>query len=237
MSVAFRSLSSVAYGNQPDISIAPPAGIADSDLLLLVHLYGCASPPAPPVTIPAGFTLLDGFPYAIAQAGTAFEVQTRIAWKIAASESGDYVFVHNANPSEAVMLAFSGAKNAAPDITMNHGDGIDGTNGQVSTALSITTHTADALVAFIAHNWELYGGASPPTGTTPTFTERLDSHSNLTYVATGILAASGATGDKTHANLNALSEAWSAFLVEVQSAASGFHATPYYSMIGSNRNV
>jgi hypothetical protein len=218
MSAAFRSLSSVAYAVRADTVISPPAGIEDGDVLILVHLIGDGNghPPAS-ATLPDGFQLLPGFPSTVNDTA-GFYLTARIGYKVASGESGDYTVTHATEYSEALMFAVSGGMNAAPAVTINTGA------GTTSTATGLTTSGGNSLVAFIAHNWSLYGSGEPPTGSSPTFTERFDSSANLTYLATGVLAAEGATGDKTQANLNNVGNyPWSAFLLEVRSAPPPFN--------------
>jgi hypothetical protein len=63
----------------------------------------------------------------------------------------------------------------------------------------LTTPNNSALVVCAACAWDAIGaGAVPPTGTTPTFTERYDPGTGgVLYVSDGVLATAGATGDKT----------------------------------------
>jgi hypothetical protein len=219
MSADFRSLSSVAYGGgHTNTTIAPPAGVQDGDVLVLVHLIAAGFDAVPSAALPAGFTLLAGFPTVASVDG--FEVDTRIAYKVASGESGDYVVSHVAATSEATLFAVSGGAATAPPCTINTGSGV------TATALGLTTQGPNSLVAYIAHNWELWGGDkngavdAPPSGTTPTFTAQLDSAAQLSYVATGALVSAGATGDKTQASLNISGEPWSAFLLEVAAASA-----------------
>jgi hypothetical protein len=93
-------------------------------------------------------------------------------------------------------------------------------------------------VAFIGINWDDYTNASltAPTGTTPTFTERLDSSTTIIYVATGELAAAGATGNKTHTNSNTSgSSPWLTFMVAVESPGGGVTLAGRVSLLGVGR--
>lgn len=209
MAAAYRSHSATTYATRTNTTITAPAGIQDGDVLLLAFLVGGGSPPTP--TLPSGFTLLSGYPSTVTDAG--FSVTLRVAYKVASSESGDYTVSHSSAPSQGLMIAVSGASGTVQGTVAT---GI----GQTSTATGLTTGADDSFVAFLAHNWELYGAASPPTGSTPTFTERLDSSSSLMYYADGVLATAAATGNKSHTNLNIYtSEPWQAALVEVRAAA------------------
>lgn len=212
MTAAFRSLSASAYGvAHLNTVLAPPAGLADGDLLVLIHLIGGNYGLVNVATMPDGFTLLPGFPSR--SPVSSFEIDTRIAYKVASSESGNYTVMHDPATTEGLLFAVSGST-GIPVCTLNSG------TGTISTATGLTTRAANSLVAFIAHNWELYGGADPPSGTTPTFTEQFDSDTQLSYLATGVQITASPTGDKTHANLNSTGDPWSAFLMEILSPES-----------------
>ena len=207
---AFRSLSNMTYGSRTNTTITAPSGIVDGDILILALVIGKSGSAPPAATLPAGFSTIQG-PNET-ETGTFF-VNRILAWKVASGESGSYTVTHASASSQGVMLCISGASGSTPVSSDNECN--DVSDGQTTTALSITTPSNNSLVAFIAHNYAGYTGiASPPTGTTPTFTEQLDT--GLMYVATGVLATAGATGNKTQANGNgAIGDMWGAFLVAV----------------------
>ena len=233
MAVAFRSLSTVAYGSRGGTTVPVPTGVADGDILIIAFAIGQSNslggPDTP--TIPSGWTVIQG-PSRVQDTG--FSVDRRLLWKVAASESAGYAFSHVSNNTCAVAIAISGGNTGATPVSSSNGrSNGDAADATVTTALSITTPAADSYVAFIVHNWSLYGAASPPTGTTPTFTERADPADNLWYTADGILASAGATGDKTQAfNLNGGgaggSQAWGAFLVAIGPSGAAPTAYPWH---------
>ena len=215
---AFRSISSTTYATRTNTTVPAPAGIQDGDVLLLVFLRGNggANPATP--TWPSGFDLVSGYPTTVSD-GTDYRVSKWVLKKVASGESGDYTVTHANGASQGVIVAVSGSDGTVV-ATQNAATTPAGTT--TATATGLTTGADNSLVAFVVHNWDLYGAASPPTGSTPTFTERLDDASSLLYVATGVLATAGATGDKTHATGN--SEAlypWSASLIEVRAGGGG----------------
>ena len=221
---ALRSMSNTTYASRTNTTITAPSGIADGDILILSFILGGASPPS--ATLPAGFTLLQG-PNTRTVSG--FSVIRRLAWKYASGESGDYTVTHTSSSSQGAMLCISGGVFATPVSSDNSG------TGTTTTATGITTPSNNALVAFIVHNWALYGSASAPSGTTPTFTEQLDSASSLMYVATGVLATAGATGNKTQANGNSAPDGWGAFLVGVGNVLpTGALATDTFTRANEN---
>jgi hypothetical protein len=211
MAAALRSLSRTTYTSRTNTTITAPSGIVNGDILTLGFITGRAVAGDPGPTFPAGFSLKSGHPQFVTL--STFWVYIWVAEKTASSESGDYTVTHSAMSSQGVIFCASGAE--ASQVTYNSG------TGTTSTATGLTTGTDDALVAFVAQNWQLYGTASPPTGTTPTFTEQLDAADSLIYAATGVLATAGATGDKSHANLNTAGDPWQALLIGWDAADAG----------------
>lgn len=206
----YRSFSKTDYlGAQVNTVIPAPAGIVNGDLLLFILIIAGTTPVTP--TPPAGLTLLSG-PSTVTDL-SSFNAVRRLYYKFAASESGSYTFTHASSTSQGLCICVQNPNGNAPTATTNGG------TGNVSTALGVTTLSANAWVGFVDHNWVLYAGtASPPTGTTPTFTERYDAANSLMYFAEGVLAAQGATGDKTHPNQNTDNTAtyvWGAYLITV----------------------
>ena len=202
---AFRSISTMTYADRSrPVSIIPPTGIVDGDNLFLVFIVGESAEVT--ITPPAGFTVLQAQNIVTV---SGFTVTRILAWKRASGESGNYeVEMSGTNHNcQGIMIAVSGASATTPVSSDNEG------TGTTTTATGITTPSNNSLVMFIAHNWALYGAASPPSGTTPTFTEQFDSATSLIYVATGVLATAGATGNKTQANGNSSSDGWAAYLV------------------------
>lgn len=214
---SYRSLARTTYGSRTNTTITAPAGIVDGDILLFALIMG-ADPSAPTPTPPAGVSLLSGPSDARDVSAAGFTVTRRLYWKLASSESGDYTFTHATCSTEGLAICVQGGT-GTPTATTNSG------TGSTTTATGLTTATNNAYVGFIAHNWELYGTASPPTGTTPTFTEEVDASDSLLYYADGVMATAGATGDKTHTNLNSSSGGWGAFLVTVDAAGGASGAT------------
>ena len=205
---ALRSMSSTTYTTRTNTTITAPAGIQNGDILILAFLVGGASPPT--ATLPAGFAVLQGPSEAT---DGSFIARRQLAWKVASSESGNYTVTHTSSASQGVMLCVSGASGSTPVSSNNAWTGTG--TGDLIIATGVTTPSNNSLVAYIVHNWELWGAGTAPTGSTPTFTEQLDSATSLFYVATGVLATAGATGDKTNSATQPDSSAWAAFLVTV----------------------
>lgn len=199
MAVALASSSSLAYGNRTNTTLPAPSGITDGDVLLAVMF--AASDPGVTVTPPAGWTVLTGFPlvYHRGQPGYTYRLYAFV--KVASGESGNYTFTHTTADSEGWLGRYTGAStsapiNPAPAVDTDTGD--VGTNGPEDSGTdlnpgSITTEVDGSMVVFIGSTWDA-ADFTPPTGTTPTFTERLDG--TALFVADGVMATAGNTGNK-----------------------------------------
>jgi len=201
MAVDFGSISNTTYASRTNTTITAPSGIEDDDVLYLFHLLGSASPPTP--TPPAGFVVADtpvGETYPIDASDGSFILSLRVWRKTASGESGDYTVTHSAASSQGVIVRVTGADTGNPSDPLPSFVLSDGSPSAADTTVpSITTEVDGALILLFNWDWaDTTNNLTPPTGTTPTFTERLDT--TLCYVATGILATAGATGSKTMAN-------------------------------------
>jgi hypothetical protein len=180
----------------------------------------------PTVTPPAGWAVASGSPHSLVMASdTGYGSHLWVFWKIASGESGSYVFTHTAADSQAIMYRITGADTTAPltpagTTNTNYNDTPGGV-GKQATALGLTTANNDSLVIYAVALWD-GGPGTAPSGSTPTFTERLDT--GALYIADGVLATAGATGNKVNAsNFTAQNAAsvWRALLVAVQAPGAG----------------
>ncbi len=216
MAAAFRSLAGTTYASRIDTTISKPTGTVDGDILIMMHIVGGSPPPT--TTLPSGWTTFSGYPLSVADGG--FQIDTILAWKLASSEGASYTVSHGGpaqHNSDGVIVAVSGATSTGIQAGSSNGTGTS------STATGITTSGSNALVLWLGHNWSLYGSAAVPAGPTPTFTERQDSGTSLIYVATGVLAAAGATGNTSQSDNDngAGSDPWRVALVGVESPSAG----------------
>lgn len=216
MGAAYRSSNYVAYGTRTNATVTAPAGVQNGDVILLFFLIGAGTPPTP--TPPSGFTALSGFPVTVSSGG--FSVKNYCWYKVANGEPGSYTVSHSSASSEAYVVAVSGGgTGSAPAATTNSG------TKTTTTALSITTAAANAFVMFASQDWgDTANALSPPSGSTPTFTTRLNENgTGILFVADGVLAAAGATGNKSITNNSANSTAspWTGYLIKVESASGG----------------
>lgn len=214
---AFVSDSFVNYGTRTNTDITAPGSIVDGLGLLIVFEIGALNPPGVPTpTPPAGFNILNNYPVTRADSN-GFTVDTYAWLKIAASEAGNYQVVHSSASSNAYMVAVSGINTVSPvspNPTVNNG------LGTTATALGLTTPVDASFVLYWCSKWN-FPGITPPGGTTPTLTTRLDGSATLLFTSTGIMSPQGATGDKIATGLpNAGNEPWASGLISLQAAAA-----------------
>lgn len=216
--IAVGSSSTLTYGTRTDSTITAPSAIANGNVLVAVlHVGDATALPALAVTPPAGWTELTGSPVALDRADP-YTLSLRFYGKVASGESGDYTFTHTSAQTEGIIYRITGADTTSSftpnPVTNNFQDLFD---GQLTTGLSITTVRDGSLVIMASDAWDGPGLAVPPTGTTPTFTERYKG--SAVYFCDGVMATAGATGDKTHVNGNGSQGLpWTSVMIAVQPA-------------------
>ena len=215
---AVRSVSNTTYASRTNTTITAPASIADDDILLL-GILTVNDPDAVDTTPPTGFTLLTNFPIDVTDGG-GLNMEFRVYWKTASGESGNYTVTHASSSSQGWMVCVQDADTISVTPTVNNGTAAS------TTALSITTTVNDSLVILMAFDWgDSANNLTGPTGTTPTFVEKIDV-APLIYVTAGVLATAGATDNKTMANNSSTGSPWGATLIVVQPAAAAPGSTP-----------
>lgn len=221
MGCAIRSTSNVAEGTRTNTTFTAPSGIQNGDRLVIFLMTGANGGLA--ATPPSGFTALTSFGATFQSQFGADPWRTRLyGWeKVASGESGNYTCTHSNGGSGGIMYAISGAhaSTAAATAVTNHAEGTGGAN---LIAPTITPSANNAAILWIGQSWDAFGAASPPSGTTPTFTEYRNTTTNEgMYSAAGILATAGATGSKTVTSGQGDSRPWLAALVSIEQAAGG----------------
>lgn len=209
-SPAIESITNTAYGTRTNSTVDAPDDIADGDRLVALVLMG-GSGGAPTPTPPDGFTLLPGtWPFSVSSGG--FDLDFYAYSKLASSESGDYTFTHANGVAQVTMIRVSSAGLFDPAPTQNTG------SRTVSTASGLTTVEDGSLVIVAGFDWEDQSSITPPSGATPTFTGQLDVV-NM-FIASGVLATAGATGNKTWTNGNSDSAdaPWGATMIAITPA-------------------
>ena len=212
----------VSGSGQVNTTVPRPEPMSDGDILLMMFIISGEGIP----TFPAGWSTLQG-PSSQTHSESSITLTRYLLWKIASGESGDYLITHSSYRTASILLCITGAASATPVSTNNGGLGF------TTTALSVTTPANDSLVCFFQSNWTAFGSGTPPSGTTPPFTERWDDATTILYEADGVLSAAGATGDKSVANVNLnATDPWGAFLVAVGPSGAAPAGQPYRKRTG-----
>lgn len=209
--ISFVGSSATTWATRSNTAVTAPVGVADGDYILLGILTGAATE-APDPTPPAGFTLITGFPSDISDPG-GFNVETRVYAKFAASEGATWTFTHTSCSAQGFALVYRGVDATTPlDVAATVATRAStGLGATPSVATGLTTVTAGAWVVFIEHDWgDTTNNLTPPGGTTPTFTERIDT--TLVYAADGVMSTAGATGNESLTNNNTSGSAQSQWM-------------------------
>lgn len=202
-----RSASNAGNATGTNLTVTPPAGIADNDILLAVLYREGGS-----WTLPSGWTQL--FDVADFNANATVTV----AWKRAASESGSYTFNLSASVWRiATMVAIQGAVTTGSPFD---GTGSDAPNSASIVASSISPATAATLIVFLTANFD----GVPLTASSSGMNLRVGlGGCEIWDVAQ---AASGASGSKTFTQTGIGAGNWVGFLVAVASVAAGGSTPP-----------
>jgi hypothetical protein len=178
---AVRSISTISYGSRTNLTLTPPAGLVNNDVLLgfVVNTQiGSAANTA--ISLPLGFNPL--FNYVVTDGNGTF-LRGVAGWKTAASESGSYTFNTASGNSEGILIDISGAVNAGNviDVFEIQGGSVistssapGGTQSVTATASSITTTMVDDLTIYLTSAFSGYPNAAAPAGITPLLNDLLN---------------------------------------------------------------
>jgi hypothetical protein len=224
VAVDYATSSTVTEATAANATYTAPTGIVDGDLLLIWQEFFSTGTVVTP-TPPAGFLVVPGVTWPLVVTPTGATGHVWFWFKIASGESGNYTVTHASSVRRGKMVRVTGADTTAPFLpfpTQNVG-----TASTTYTFLGLTTVVANTLVMVFGSDWnDTANNLTAPTGTTPTFTERIDIPGE--YLATGVLATAGATGNKTMTNNSTAvaGSGWLASMVAVQPVS----ATPAQSL-------
>lgn len=202
--------TSVAFGVRTNTTLTAPASISDNNGLF-VWIAGPTSISAPD----GSWTLIDHLDHTSLE-----DAQLWIWWKRAASESGNYTFTHSAGASQGFIIRASGMQTSGDPIEFHTTNASTGESDTTVTGLTGTTTVNDSGVVISSGHWDDLGGITPPTGTTPTFSDFYDvgaASVSILYVAGGVWSSSGATGNKTYTAV----AAWVCSMFSVKPQVSG----------------
>lgn len=209
MAIAFVSGSNTAYGPRTNITIAPPAGLADGNIMVAQIAVGDGAIRTPGT--PTGWNVF-GTDFSDNAAG--FFVNNRTFWKRALSESGSYTFTTISSSSSAGWIGcYSGCIATGTPLAATLTN--TGT-GTTSTGLGITTTAPNSFLLWLGQDFaDTTNPLSPPTG----MTERLDAV--VIYTADQLIASAGPTGNRTMTNNSGSSSPWGVRMVELLAATGG----------------
>lgn len=220
MAITVQSFSTVNNGNRSNTSITAPTGITNGDLLVICMITG--QNPAVTPTPPSGFTAITGSPFNMTSAGAdPYKVLLHCWIKTASGESGSYGTTHGTADTSVVMFRLSGQAGTPVSITPVFEDHSGAVGGSAVIAPTITTTVDGSLVIWMGGCWDGFGATSPPTGTTPTYTEYINESGGVFYVAAGVLNTAGATGAKTVNAAQAANKPWLAVHIVIDASAGG----------------
>lgn len=203
---AFRSHTLSTYGSVANAVLDKPVGTAQNDVLVAALIQALSSAPVN-ATPPAGWTAIGSF---LAPTDGGFFAKFSLWWlRAGAAEPATYQWSLAANNNcQGFIGAYSGcigSGNPVDVFSQNSANAI-----LVATALSVTTTGPNRLLLYLGHSWDIADVAPPAS---PPMTERADS---LLYAADQVIAAAGATGDRTQTQTS--NNPWSACLVALKGA-------------------
>lgn len=233
-------MSSVGYGTRANTGLTVPTGTAENDILLFLLFLG-NDPTDITASLPSGYTTLSGYTdgVLVVRQGGNGSVNSRLrlygAYKRAgASESGTHSWTHSSTGSAAFLGRYSGCVTSGdPTDNPNASAASGSTTAPTSVdvlATSVTTVNNGSMVVYLGATWDGSGASGPPTGTTPTFTERVESFGNAFYVADGALTTAGATGNKA-CTAQCTDNSWGACLVVLEAAIGGSSSVARLPMV------
>lgn len=208
MTIAYFGGTTLTHGTRSNTSLTVPASAPEGAIARIALYIESDTAPTPPT----GYTEFVDINH------TAQTYRHRIYYKrLGAGEGGtSHAFTHGSVWTDASMSVWSEpSRTIAPSGTSNQG-----TSG-TAQGNTITPVGKYAAIEFLVAAFDGWTG-SPPTGSTPTFTERDDANEGL-YGASGIMSgAPAATGNKTNTST---SDDWAAALVLIEDVAAGWAAT------------
>lgn len=232
MAAAVGSTNTLSLSNRSNSTFTAPSGISDGDVLVILMHTG--RNPALTATAPTGFTAFTGFPTNMSTYSDSYVVRLHAWYKVASGESGNYATSHTAADTEGIIYRVTGADTTTPqDVSPAFTDHPSGTGGGTVTAPTITPTVDGSLVIWFGSTWDGFGLTSPPSGTTPTFTEYLNAASGVLYSAAGSLTTAGATGAKSVTASQANDRTWWAghFVIRASTGGGG-GAVPMLTLLG-----
>lgn len=215
MAVAFRAVGAIGAAASGNVTCAAPAGIANDDILVCVTV----ADDAVAVTGPAGWSVLGTVD------NSNIALRTVLLWKLAASESGSYVFTHTAGSAIAAQVAaYSGAA-SSPFGTAFSLRG-DEANGTAMAATSITPANNNSLIVLAGLIDGETNSMGSPTGGGLTWTQNADAGDAVTsFKRIGWASATQATAAAIAPSATISASAWHntvAFALQISGGGASY---------------
>lgn len=223
MAITFIAATNTTYASRTNTTVNAPTGLTNGDYVLVCILTGGGTPPD--AVAPSGWTQLTS----TSAVSGGFTVKMKVYGKVASSEPTSWTWTHNASSSQGFALAYRGVNTTTPmDVTPTTSN----TTASTTTWTGVTTITNGAMIVAMEHDWgDNTIDTVVPTGTTPTFTERLDVV--LSYACDGIMTTAGATGNKSHTNNSTGGDPSQGHLFALRPASALNGSSPYYVYNGT----
>jgi hypothetical protein len=194
--ISFRSSSTASTAGATSLTISPPSGLANNDVMIAIIN---ANVETTTITPPSGWTLIRS----LNNNNPPITANASIYYKRAASESGSYRFdISSSQRIVGAISAFSGVITSGNPVDVSSGQ--SNNSSATATAPSITTTRNNEMLVYASVD----DNSPASTWTAPSgMTEAADSNSTAAVTIDYLIQASaGATGNKvgacTDAGLN-----------------------------------
>lgn len=219
MAVSLRSSSLNTYSTSTSVTYTAPSGVASGDLLVAVFALGANRT----ITPPTGFTAVVS---PLALTGSASGYYLFGYSKIADGTETTLTFYLSASTDHSgYMAAYSGVDGTTPfDVSPSSAVGASSS----LSAPSLTTVTANAVVAWFAYNWFPFSGSETASSG---FTWRLTPDPGGHALQDETQATAGATGAVAVALVGV--KPWAVFMAALRPASGGGGIDYSHTKLGS----
>jgi hypothetical protein len=225
----FRSKTNTSYpGSAGMIYLTKPTGTVENDILVATIVHVKAAPAQNDLVPDVAWNKIGTSTIATGSLVAKLETWWRRA---TASEPATYGFdVWGSSNHQGYIAAYSGCPTSGSPVDVFSQNSAN--TGNTATGTGVTTTQANDLLLYHGHNWDGTGTLNPPTG----MTERMDI---LVYAADQVIAAAGATGNRTQTL--ASSNPWAVYMVALKGAGGAGPTAPTSSLLtaytpGTDRN-
>lgn len=204
---SFLADNFTAGSTRANTTLTKPAGTAAGQIMLIgLDLESGITPLPPP-----GWWLLDYTEHLTANFGRY------IFWRRAlATEPATYTVTHASTWAEGYIVTIQNVSASAIPVCGS----VNQNTTNTASSPQVTSRGANAYIGFLCVTFSTPGALTPPTGSTPTFTEENDPNGNV-YYADGTLAAQGSTAASVTVTLGAGHGGWICNMIVIEDVS--FH--------------